>query len=137
MIERDELDDAIVDENGTKIFDMQWNEQLEVFCKNNSLEFQKQGKFLSLFEYNKLIEKFKLASPKEISFFCDAVENVYSFSNLVDFYSVDYEIVKAICKYKMESLNENKSRTKEIALRRLQADMCKYANLLKRKDIAE
>lgn len=37
----------------------------------------------------------------------------------------------------MESLNENKSRTKEIALRRLQADMCKYANLLKRKDIAE
>lgn len=63
------------------------------------MEYRNQGKFLSLFETNKLIKHLSVASAKEIHNFCDAVRSVYSFSNLWDVYSADLETVSGVLDY--------------------------------------
>ena len=93
-----------------------------------------QGKFLSLFEINKLIEHLSVASAKEIHNFCDAVQSIYSFSNLWDVYSADLETVSGVLDYIEKNygtnINSEKSRTKEIAFNRLKADLRKYRKAL-------
>jgi len=133
-IEQREAHKVSVNEEGTLISDMPWNDEFETFCLNSKTEFINQGRFLSLFNYDELTKKFITASPIEIHHFCNAVKKVYSFSNLAEVYFADYEIVKGISDYVSKNidglLNENNSRVKEIALKRLESDMNKYEHSL-------
>lgn len=70
----------------------------------------------------------------EIHYFSSALSSVYSFYNLSDIFSADYEVIKDLCEYISENknkLNREKSRTKEMALVRLQTDLNKYVKLVK------
>lgn len=62
------------------------------------------------------------------------MRKVYSYSNISDVFATDREIVRKLYNYISDNLcttlNPNKSRTKEIALKRLQADMDIYRNQL-------
>lgn len=135
-INRKQEHKAITNNNGLSITDMKWNDEFEKFCIEKRTEFATQGKFLSLFEYNKLIDRFNNTDifPAEIHCFCNAMRKVYSYSNISDVFATDREIVRKLYNYISDNLstnlNPNKSRTKEIALKRLQADMDIYRNQL-------
>lgn len=122
------------DEQGTALYDMMWDDFFVQFCYDNKDEFANRGRFLSLFEYQKFIERLEKASSKEVHCFRNAVKKVYHFSNLWDIYSVDHEIVSKIFDYVRENingdLNKDKSRTKEIALRWFKFDMSQYERVL-------
>ena len=140
-IEKKERDKISADEEGILISDMSWDDEFEKFCLTHKMEFANQGRFLSLLNCDELTKKFIVSSPIEIHYFCNAVRNVYSFSDLSEEYFADYETVKRICDYISENidgfLNEDKSRVKEIALRRLKSDMNRYERSLRRSDITE
>lgn len=140
-IEKKEMDKISADEEGILISEMFWDDEFEMFCLNTKTEFINQGRFLSLFNYDKLTERFIVASPIEIHHFCSAIKKVYSFSNLSEGYFADYETVKRINDYISENidglLNEDKSRVKEIALRRLKSDMNIYEHSLRGTNITE
>lgn len=140
-IEKIEMDKISSDKEGVMISEMFWDDEFEMFCRNSKTEFINQGRFLSLFNYDKLIERFIVASPIEIHHFCSAVKRVYSFSNLSEGYFADYETVKRLSDYISENidglLNEAKTRVKEIALRRLKSDMNRYEHSLRRTNITE
>ncbi len=140
-IEQNEDRKISVCKNGISISDMPWDDDFEIFCRDSKAEFINQGRFLSLFGYDKLVEKIAIATPTEIHNFCYAVKKVYSFSNLADAYFEDYDIVKGISDYISENidglLHGNKSRVREIALRRLKSDMNKYEHSLKRTNLAK
>lgn len=134
MVEERKLNEVMKHNNGTLISDIPWDEELEIIFKDKHVEYMNQGKFLSLFEINKLIEHLSVASAKEIHNFCDAVQSIYSFSNLWDVYSADLEIVSGVLDYIEKNygtnINSEKSRTKEIAFNRLKADLRKYRKAL-------
>ena len=134
-IEEAEVDSIISDEKGIKLSDMSWDEQLEIYCRDNKSNFVNYGKFISLFDYEKIKDKFFTATALEIHYFSSALSSVYSFYNLSDIFSADYEVIKDLCEYISENknkLNREKSRTKEMALVRLQTDLNKYVKLVKR-----
>lgn len=132
-IEQKEASMISTGKEGKLLSDMQWDDAFEMFCFENKNEFINQGRFLSLFDYDELTKKFITAKPIEIHYFCNAVKRIYSFSNLSEGYFADCEIVKGISDYITENidglLNEDKSRVKEIALRRLKSDMNRYEYL--------
>lgn len=134
MVEERKLNEVLKHNNGTLISDIPWDEELEIIFKDKHVEYMNQGKFLSLFEINKLIEHLSVASAKEIHNFCDAVQSIYSFSNLWDAYSADLETVSGVLDYIEKNygtnINSEKSRTKEIAFNRLKADLRKYRKAL-------
>lgn len=137
-IEKKEIDKISVSEEGLLVSEMVWDDEFEKFCLNHKTKFANEGRFLNLFNYDELTKRFITANPIEIHYFCNAVKKVYSFSNLVDIYFADYETVKMLRDYISKNidgrLNEDKSRVKEIALRRIKYDMERYEHSLRRMD---
>ena len=134
-IEQAERDKILAGEQGTTLCEMMWDNSFEQFCYDSKDEFANQGRFLSLFEYHKFIERLGKASSEEVHCFCNAVKRVYHFSNLWDIFSADSEIANKIFDYVCENingdLNKDKSRTKEIALRRFKFDISQYKRVLR------
>lgn len=134
IAEKRELNEALKDNNGTLISDIPWDDKLEIIFKDKHIEYMNQGKFLSLFDIDKLKEHISVASAEEIYNFCDAVRGVYSFSNLCDVYSADLETINGVMDYIEhnygKNINSEKSRTKEIAFNRLKAELRKYRKAL-------
>lgn len=128
---------VISNDNGLSITDMKWNDEFKKTCIEKRLEFAEQGKFLSLFEYDKVIDKLEDEdiTPAEIHCFCSALRKVYNYSNISDVFSSDYEMIESIHNYISENicttLNPNKSRTKKIALKKLLSDISMYSNQLR------
>lgn len=122
------------DENGICLSEMPWNESLEISLREKRQEYISQGRFFSLFDYNKLIEHISSASAEELHNFCDAIRSVYSFSNLANVYSSDLDIVNNVIEYIEKNngslINQERSRTKEIAMIRLTKDLKRYSNAL-------
>ena len=133
-LNQDALDDIKGESTGTPLSDMHWNEEFYNYCIDHKNDYMNNGRFMSLLEYDKVVESLKGALPEEIDTLCNTLHRVYSFSNLGDVYSADYEIVhnlgEKIKKNKAE-LNKEKSRTKEIMLCRLLADLKNYDAALK------
>lgn len=134
MIEKHNISIASKDNNGVPISDISWDASLVAVCRDKRNDFINQGKFLSLFDYTKLIENVSNASSGEIYNFCDALKKVYSFSDLNDIFASDLDIVNRILVYIEENYNEKinteKSRTKEIAFVRLLGDLKRYRKAL-------
>ena len=94
--------------------------------------------FLSLYGYEMIEKKLKESSAKDMNNISDAIHTVYNFGNLRDFFSKDYATVNRVwidLKNDRENdrseFNPEKSRTREIALRRLEKDFEKYRNILR------
>ena len=134
MVDQHRISEVSKDEDGNLISDLPWDESLRFKLKDNSDKYLNQGRFLSLFDYDKLKDHIVKASASEIYYFCDALRSVYSFSNLNDAYSSDLEIVSKVYTFVEENygkhINSEKSRTKEIAFKRLREDLRKYRKSL-------
>ena len=101
-------------------------------------KYLNRGQFLSLYGFDTINVIIENGDPKTIFNLADAINVVYSFGNLRDFFASDYEIVNKIWTSLKEdreehrkTYNKEKSRTKEIALRRIEADFLKYRNSLR------
>lgn len=106
---------------------MEWNDDFEAYCRDQKQEFMKQQAFLSLFNLDTLKEHIEHASPSELFAFVDGLRSVYSFSNLIDVFYNDQESVRELKNFVDigldGNLNEEKLRTKSIALKRLQSEL--------------
>lgn len=121
-------------DDGQDVF-LKWDDALLEFCRNHKNDYMERRSFLSL--YDDIDKKIETANSKELFSFGDAVNVVYSFSNLRDVFREDFSTVSKIyllLKEDRESgrqlTNKTKSRTKEIALRRLEIDFHKYFKAL-------
>jgi len=137
-IEEKELRTMSTDKDGNLVSEIPWDSEFEEYCHSNSACFITKGRFLSMFDYNKLIKRLIEASPKEVYNLYNGLREIYSFSSFSDIYFADYEIIKSINNYfskDSDSLNENKSRNKAIVLNTLYDDLKKYENELNRKKL--
>lgn len=136
-IEEKELRTISTDKDGNLVSEIPWDSEFEEYCHSNSACFMTKGRFLSMFDYNKLIKRLIEASPKEVYNLYNGLREIYSFSSFSDIYFADYEIIKSINNYfskDSDSLNENKSRNKAIVLNTLYDDLKRYENELNRKN---
>ncbi len=135
-IEEKEIRTMSTDKDGNLVSEIPWDSEFEEYCHSNSACFITKGRFLSMFDYNKLIKRLIEASPKEVYNLYNGLREIYSFSSFSDIYFADYEIIKSINNYfskDSDSLNENKSRNKAIVLNTLYNDLKRYENELNRK----
>lgn len=130
MIEKNKFKEIANVSNGVDISDIPWDDSLELLLKKKREEYVKQGRFLSLFDYKKLIEHILLANQYEIHCFCDGLKSIYKCSNIAKAYAYDREIVNKVSILIEENfekiVNQRKSRTNEIALRRLREMFREY-----------
>ncbi|WP_458459870.1 hypothetical protein, partial [Pseudobutyrivibrio sp.] len=134
-IEKCEIERIIKNENGVPLDDLCWDASLRVTVKEKKQEYLNQGRFLSLFDFDKLVEHISRAKSGELQSFCDALGSIYSFSNLGAAYAADSDTLSKLLEYiqnnEYTKINSEKSRTKKIALVRLVRDLQKYNRLMK------
>lgn len=139
IIEENDKKDLTTDEMGNSIDSKSWDDSFVAYCSNRKNEFMKQGRFASLFNIEILKNRLCESESVELFSLCDAFKEVYSFSNLYDVFSSDERTVKLLKEYVdteiNNSLNIKKSRTKAIALRRLQNDLNTYTDALSAREI--
>lgn len=123
-------------EEGINLLKEHGNGLFEIF-KARKNQYISMGQFLTLYGFDAINEVLLVGDPKGIFNLADAINVVYSLGNLRDFFAADYEIVNRIWtslkKDREEDrlvYNKEKSRTKEIALRRIESDFLKYRNSL-------
>ena len=123
-------------EEGINLLNKNGNSLIEIF-KAHKNQYMSMGQFLTLFGFDAINEVLLVGDAGEVFNLAEAINVVYSFGNLRDFFASDYEIVNKLWtslkadreKGRIE-YNKEKSRTKEIALRRVEADFMKYRNSL-------
>ena len=88
-------------------------------------EFRNSRGFLSLVDIDKIFERIKGASSKEVYYFRSCLAAIYSFSNLYEYYSKDLESAIAL-KELLETydFSENKIKNKNVSW--LINDLTKY-----------
>lgn len=113
-------------------------DELYKFFRDRRDSYLTRKRFLSLYSYGDIKKYICNSSVKGLLNFADAISAVYNFVNLRDFFSEDYNTVNMIwteLKNDRESgrqiYNKEKSRTREIALRRLESCFKKYRNQLR------
>lgn len=123
-------------EEGINLLDKNGNNLFEIF-KARKNQYMSMGRFLTLYGFDVINEVLLVGDAREVFNLADAINVVYSFRNLREFFASDYEIVNKIwisLKADREKdrivYNKEKSRTKEIALRRIESDFLKYRNSL-------
>lgn len=130
MIKEHDLKMSFNNASGMSISDIPWDGSLGNMFKEKKQEFIRQGRFFSLLDYSKITSHILSATAQEIHVFCDAIKCVYSFSDLVSVFSEDLESLDSVISFIDENvgkkINPEKSRTKEIAIRRLYVDLKKY-----------
>lgn len=133
-IDEIEMRNVAKKDNGIGISDMEWDNVFEEFVSTKKIEFMDQGHFLSLFDFNKFKIRLNNASTDSIYCLIESIELVYSFSNIVDVYSADLPFINQVLNYIRRSngdnINSEKSRTKEIAISRLEYDLKEYQERL-------
>lgn len=112
-----------------------WDSQLIETSSKLDNSFLMAKKFLFYANIEKIIGRLKnVQSPKEIYYLIDAIRQVYSFSNLNDYYKSDIDnielFIKEIENGKKKIANEIK--TREIALTALQKNLEDYLEKIKK-----
>ena len=124
-------------EDGKNLFDIDSKEYYSFFSTRKNTFFKK-GKCLSLYGADRIEDMIRDASASDISLFTEALHEVYNLGNIRSFLADDYDTVNKIwidLKLDREAgrpdYNVEKSRTKEIALRGLEADFHGYRDSLR------
>lgn len=136
-INKKELEKLEKSDEGYNVLEID-SEELYKFFYDRRDSYITKRHFLSLYGYEGIEKYINNAPTKGLFDFADALSAVYSFSNLRDFFSEDYYTVNKVW-FDLKTDRENdrkefniiKSRTREIALRRLETCFEKYRNLLR------
>lgn len=130
IIEKYELEEKSKVNNNMYISDIPWDDSFKELLMGRRGKYIDQGRFLYFFDYEKLSNRILEASPYKIHKFCDAVESVYKYSNIAEIFTNDRYMVNKVGMFiddNFEKLvDQGKSRTMEIALRRLKALFLEY-----------
>jgi hypothetical protein len=137
-IEKIELDRIMKSDMDIVVSGNIWDEEFVSWCENHKSKYKNKGRFISLFDIKALKEKLTKANAKEIHNFCDALKAVYSFSNLYDVFTADYDIIRDLKLFidenEVTKINPQKSRAKEIAIFRLKGDLEQYMYRLEKEN---
>ncbi|URJ58980.3 P-loop NTPase fold protein [Paenibacillus polymyxa] len=118
--------------NESMDLDKSWGEFFKSSCLENKSLYTTGHKFLFYVNPEKVIEKLSTSTVNEIYSFLDGIKEVYSFSNLNDFFKDDINhINKIIDKLNIEELSNNKT-TKRIALEKLKVKLENSRDLIQR-----
>ena len=124
-------------EDGKNLFDIDSKEYYSFFSTRKNTFFKK-GKCLALYGADRIEDLIRDASALDLSHFTGALHEVYNLGNIRSFLADDYDTVNKIwldLKHDRElgrpDYNVEKSRTKEIALRGLEADFHGYRDSLR------
>lgn len=136
-INKQELSKLEKTDEGYDVLDIDSEELYKFFSDRRDLYITNR-RFLSLYGYEGIEEYIKNGSAKDLLNLADALSTVYHFGNLRDFFSEDFYTVNRVWS-DLKSDRENdrklfnnvKSRTREIALRRLEICFEKYRNQLR------
>lgn len=130
VIEKYELEEQSKINNDMYISDIAWDDSLKKLLEEKKEKYIAQGRFLYFFNYEKLSNRILTANQYEMHNFCDAIESVYKYSKIAEVYAYDREIVNKISILIDENfeklVSQRKSRTNEIALRRLREMFREY-----------
>ena len=108
-----------------------WDESFVSNCQNNRTTYLLDKKFFFYMVPDEIIEKLKVSSAKEISYFLKGIETVYSSYNLNDFFKSDITNIQMIIdKMDIEELSNGKN-TRKIALNKLKDKLCDSLQLIK------
>lgn len=102
-------------------------------CYQKKQDYFKEGKFLRIFGADALFDSIMKSGPEQIHNFCEGLLSVYNVVNIGDFLEQDLPTVTELLKRINENrsvLNKEKSRTKAIALHRLEKDLKDYEGRL-------
>ena len=131
-IEEKELNSLKASETGSDIFETPDANFYEFFRERRDSYITK-GQFFSLYGFEKFNNVILKGTPKDIFNLADAIHVVYNFGNLSDFLAADYAIVDKIWNSLKKDREEGRkiynsenSRTREIALRRIERDLHEY-----------
>lgn len=107
-----------------------WGYNFAIKCKENKQAFLEDYKFLFYIDPDKVIEKLKVSSVKDIYSFLDGIKAVYNFSNLNDFFKADtFNIHSLLDKMDVEKLSQGKC-TRKIVLKKLQSKLQESLELI-------
>ncbi|MBZ9623652.1 KAP family NTPase [Clostridium sp. FP2] len=96
-----------------------WNENFASRCGENSSYFLQEKKFFFYMVPDKIIDKLKVSSVKEIYSFIEGIKMVYSFSNLNEFFMADAPNIHSLLdNMDLAELSQGKH-TREIVLNKL------------------
>lgn len=116
--------------NGAKA----WDDHFVLICTKHCHDFRDKHRFFSYMNIDKVFNKLKNGTTKDIRCFIKGIENVYDFSNLADFYISDTDNVERL----LETINEHMDiisvKTKQLAVDQLKMNLEKYSNSLKRRN---
>lgn len=136
-IEEKELQGLKTSETGFDLFDTQDADFYEFFREHKDSYINKR-QFFSLYGFDRFNNVILNATPEEIFNMADAIHTVYNFENVRDFFSGDYDVVDKLWNMLKKDreedrkiYNPNGSRTREIALRRIEGDLWKYRSALR------
>ncbi|MNW32606.1 KAP family P-loop domain protein [compost metagenome] len=118
--------------NESMDLDNSWGEFFKSSCSENKSLYTTGKKFLFYVNPEKVIEKLSTSTVNEIYSFLYGIKEVYSFSNLNDFFKDDINHINIILdKLNIEGLSNNKT-TKRIALEKLKAKLENSRDLIQR-----
>ena len=137
IIEEKEISGLKASEAGTDIFETPDADFYEFFRERRDSYITK-GQFFALYGFEKFNNVIRKGTPREIFNLADAIHAVYNFGNLRDFLSSDYAVVDKLWNSLKKDREEGRkiynlenSRTKEIALRRIEGDLYEYRSALR------
>ncbi len=115
-IEKEKINDSLN-------LDKSWGEIFCAGCTQNKNDYLANKKFVYYINPEKVIEKLQVSNVMDIYSFLDGIKEVYSFSNLNDFFRDDAEHLKQILNvFDVKSLSNGKI-TKRIALEKLKSKL--------------
>ncbi len=112
--------------------DKSWGDCFKSSCTENRDRYMAGHKFLFYVSPEKLIDKLSTSTVKEIYSFLDGIKEIYSFSNLNDFFKDDIDHINVILeKLNIDALSCNKT-TKRIILEKLKHKLEESRDLIQK-----
>lgn len=133
FVEEQEQSHRQRDENIKDQLFSKWDDTLVDYCRQKKFSFLDNHCFLTLTQAKTIMSVLIDSKANDIRYLREAIENVYYFGNMGDFFSGDKEAINMIMKELKEDAkneykkyNKNHSRTKLIGLIGLEYDFEKY-----------
>lgn len=131
-IEEKEIQRLKVTEEGINLFSDP-HADFYGFFKSRVDSYFSKGQFLSLYGFDKINNIIVDGTPKDIFNLSDAIHAIYKNLNLRDCFADDYSVIEKLWRSLKEDregnreiYNPGKSRTQEIALRKIESDFWEY-----------
>jgi hypothetical protein len=120
---QDELDEKsmIYSINDTLGDNQGWGENFHKYCNDHKQQFLEKKSFFENIDIEKCEHSLIIGSSRDLSYFYEGIENVYSFSNIDEFFAVDLKNLNELLTWinKISFVENQKSYLKDFIKRRI------------------